>query len=100
MRPRYLPTSLAHTGPKRTHQDLRARPTGGVNDVCRPAITRASADPFGQRDNDPFGTADVGHAPDVLVVADAADQSVSVRGQAVDRRLQIGDLETNVARAQ
>jgi hypothetical protein len=49
------------------------------NDERGEGITRASADPFDQRDNDPFGPADLGHAPDVLVLADAADQSVSVR---------------------
>jgi hypothetical protein len=56
--------------------------------------------PFGQRDDDPFGPADVGHVPDVLVRADAADQSVSVRSQTVDRRRQVGDLEANVAQTQ
>jgi len=64
------------------------------------AITRASTDAFGQRDNDPFGPADVGDVPDVLVLADAADQSVSVRRQTVDRRRQVGDLEANVAQTQ
>jgi hypothetical protein len=70
------------------------------NEAGGAAITRASPDPFGQRDNDPFGPADVGHVPDVLVLADAADQSVSVRSQTVDRRRRVGDLEANGAQTQ
>jgi hypothetical protein len=56
-----------------------------------------SADPLGQRHDDPLRTAHVGHAPDVLVLADVADQPVAVRGQPVDGRLEVVDLEGHVA---
>jgi hypothetical protein len=36
--------------------------------------------------------------PDVLVLADAADQSVSVRSQAVDGRLKVVDSKTTLRR--
>ena len=45
----------------------------------------------------PLGFAHVGHAPDVLVLADAADQPVAVRGQPVDGGLEVVDLEGHVA---
>lgn len=38
--------------------------------------------------------------PGVFVLTDPADQSVSVRSQAVDGRLEVIDLETNAAQAQ
>src|SRR5437588_2063998 len=53
----------------------------------------ASADPLSQGHDDPIWPAHVGHAPDVLVLADAADQAVAVRSQLVDCRLQVVDLE-------
>ena len=52
-----------------------------------------SANPLGQGHDDPFWPANVGHAPDVLVLTDAADQAVAVRSQPVDRRLQVVDFE-------
>jgi len=42
----------------------------------------------------------MGHPPGVLVLADPADQSVPVRGQAVDGGLEVVDLETDVAQTQ
>jgi hypothetical protein len=53
----------------------------------------ASADPLSQGNDDPLWPAHVGHAPDVLVLTDAADQAVAVRSQPVDRRLQVVDFE-------
>ena len=52
-----------------------------------------SADPLSQGNDDPLWPANVGHAPDVLVLTDAADQAVAVRSQPVDRRLQVVDFE-------
>jgi len=40
----------------------------------------------------------MGHAPDVLVLTDPADQSVSVRSQGVDGRLKVVNLETMLRR--
>src|SRR4051794_35115924 len=60
---------------------------------------RASADPLGQGHDDPFRSAHVGHAPNALVLADAADQAVTVRGQPVDGRLQVVHLEGHVAQS-
>ena len=58
------------------------------------AATRgASADPLSQGNDDPLWPANVGHAPDVLVLTDAADQAVAVRGQPVDRRLKVVDFK-------
>jgi hypothetical protein len=42
----------------------------------------------------------MGHPPGVLVLTDPADQSVSVRSQAVDGRLEVVDLETDAAQTQ
>jgi hypothetical protein len=39
----------------------------------------------------------MGHPPGVLVLTDPADQSLSVRSQAVDHQLEIVDLETDDA---
>jgi hypothetical protein len=60
----------------------------------------ASVDPLGQRDDDFLRPAHLGHTPGVLVLTDPADQSVSVRSQAVDRRLEVDDLETDAAQTQ
>lgn len=58
------------------------------------AATRSvSADPLSQGNDDPLWPANVGHAPDVLVLTDAADQALAVRGQPVDRRLKVVDFE-------
>jgi hypothetical protein len=64
------------------------------------STTVASADPLSQRHDDPLRSAHVGHAPDVLVLADAADQPVAVRGQPVGGRLKVVDLEGHVAQPQ
>ena len=42
---------------------------------------------------DPLWPAHVGHAPDVLVLTEAADQAVAVCSQPVDRRLNVVDFE-------
>jgi hypothetical protein len=59
----------------------------------RSATRGVSADPLSQGDDDPLWPANVGHAPDVLVLTDAADQAIAVRDQPVDRRLQVVDFE-------
>src|SRR3712207_2925515 len=63
-------------------------------------MTAASADPLGQGHDDPLWSAHVGHAPDELVLSDATDQAVAVRGQSVDGRLEVVDLEGHVAQPQ
>ena len=60
----------------------------------------ASVDPLGQRDDDSRRPAHMGHPPGVLVLTDPTDQSVSVRSQAVDGRLEVVDLETDAAQTQ
>jgi hypothetical protein len=52
-----------------------------------------SADSLSQGNDDPLWPAHVSHAPDVLVLTDAADQAVAVRSRPVDRRLQVVDFE-------
>jgi hypothetical protein len=46
--------------------------------------TTGSTDPLGQGHDDPLRSAPVGHAPDVLVLTDAADRGLAVCGQPVD----------------
>ena len=53
----------------------------------------APVDPLGQRDDDSLPPAQVCHAPGALVLTDTADQSVSVRSQAVDGCLEVVYLE-------
>src|SRR5215207_6546306 len=67
------------------------RPVGAVS---------GSADALGQRDDDPFRPADVGHPPSALVLADATDQSVALGSCPIDSRLQVVDLEGHVAQSQ
>ena len=52
-----------------------------------------SADPLSQGNDDPLWPAHVGHAPDVLVLTDAADQAEAVGGQSVNCRLQVVHFE-------
>ena len=63
--------------------------------ACRPGLRRprASAGPLSQGNDDPLWPAHVGHAPNVLVLTDAADQAVAVRGQSVHCRMQVVDFE-------
>ena len=85
------------------HPPCAAVPAYGAEPVTKPQTTGmvlrglrrrgASADPLSQGNDDPLWPAHVGHAPDVLVLTDAADQAVAVRNQLVDRRLQIVDFE-------
>jgi hypothetical protein len=50
--------------------------------------------------DDPLRIADVGHEPEGLVLADGADQPIAVRGQPIDRRLEVIDVEGDVAQSQ
>ena len=59
----------------------------------RAAMSGASADPLSQGNDDSLWSAHIGHAPDVLILTDAADQGVAIRSQQVDRCLQVVDLE-------
>src|SRR5207247_729272 len=67
---------------------LRLRPSAG------------SVDSLGQRHDDSLRPAHVGHAPDVLVLTDAADQAMAVHSQPVDNRLEVVHFEANVAQPQ
>ena len=87
----------------RIHIDVNASGGRDVSLDTRRCPLRAAATPppsCGQGHDDPRRCAHVGHAPDVLVLADAADQPVAVRGQAVDGGLQVVDLEGHVAQPQ
>lgn len=65
----------------------------------RGAIARKSADPLGQRDNDPLGPRTSSCAR-FLVLAHAADRPVPVRSQALDVRLKVvDDSEASAVRA-
>ena len=55
--------------------------------------------PLGQGHDDSLQSEHVGHAPDVLVLTHAANQAVAVRGQPVDGRLKVVDLERHVAQS-
>ena len=57
---------------------------------------RGSADALGQRDDNPLRTPDISHPPRALVLADATDQPVAVRGRPINGRLQVIDLEGHV----
>src|SRR5215213_558420 len=59
-----------------------------------------SADALGQRDDDPFRPPDVGHPPNALVLTDATDQPVALGCCPIDSRLQVVDLEGDVAQSQ
>jgi len=64
------------------------------------AITYSSADPLCQRNDDALWASHVCHQPSVLLLADAPDEAVAVRGQLVDGRTKVVDLERNAAQAQ
>src|ERR1700722_21008041 len=57
---------------------------------------RGSADWLGQVHDEPLGSAHRGHAPAVLVLTDAADQVVAVRGEPVEDRPEVVQLEGHV----
>src|SRR3989441_1715484 len=83
----------------------RAHIIGGLvgNDAGGCLRLRASAgsvDSLGQGHDDSLRPAHVGHAPDVLVLTDAADQAVAVRSQPVNNRLEVVHYEANVAQPQ
>ena len=54
-------------------EERRDAAGGGVKSEVGAAEDR-SADPLGQGHDDPLRTSHVGHAPDVFVLADVADQ--------------------------
>ena len=96
------PTIDASTPPRAPESSPFTRPLSTPTIVQAPDHRRsphglrrrgASADPLSQGHDDPLWPAHVGHAPDVLVLTDAADQAVAVRSQPVDRRLQVVDFE-------
>src|SRR5258708_13816820 len=64
------------------------------------APSAGSVDSLGQGHDDSLGPAHVGHAPDVLVLTDAADQAIAVRSQPVDNPLEVVHYKTNVAHPQ
>src|SRR5438309_10035310 len=59
-----------------------------------------SVDSLGQGHDDSLRPAHVRHAPDVLVLADAAYQAIAVRSQPVDNALEVVHFEANVAQPQ
>src|SRR3954447_184772 len=66
----------------------------------RSGIDRPSINALGQRHDDPLWSSDVCHAPYVLVLADASNHAVAVRGQPVDGGLQIVNLEGHVPQSE
>src|SRR6266545_3539461 len=59
-----------------------------------------SVDSLGEVDDDSLRSAHRGHAPDALVLADAADQAVAVRGQSIEDRLEAIHFERQVAQSE
>ncbi len=57
-------------------------------------------DALGQRDDDPFGSAHVGHPPRAPVFADTAHQAVAAGCRVLDRGLEVGYFESDVAQPQ
>ena len=55
-----------------------------------------SVDSLGQGHDDPFGPAHVRHAPDVLVLTDAADETKAVRSQPVDNLLESSTMNATL----
>ena len=70
---------------------------GGLRASRRPRAGLGSIDSLGQGDDDPFWPAYGGHAPDVFVLANAADQAIAVLCQPFDDRLQIIHFEHHAA---
>jgi 5-methyltetrahydropteroyltriglutamate--homocysteine methyltransferase len=89
-----------HSSPQQQAARRRGPAPGWASPVRFGAADDRSADALGQGHDDPLRTAHVGHAPDVLVLADAADQPVALRGQPVDGRLEVVDLEGHIAQPQ
>src|SRR5437773_3951308 len=56
-----------------------------------------SVDSLGQGHDDSLRPAHVGHAPDVLVLTDAANQAVAVRSQPVDNLLEVVQPADNIS---
>src|SRR6266566_448163 len=77
------------------------RDTGCRRTVVTHRITgRGSVDWLGQVHDEALGSAHRRHAPDALVLTDAADQVVAVRGEPAEDRLKIVHLERHVAQPQ
>src|SRR5580700_484663 len=75
----------------------------GVLGGCHPdphRTGRGSVDSLGEVHDEPLGSAHRRHAPAVLVLTDAADQVVAVRGEPVEDRLKVVHLERHVAQPQ
>jgi hypothetical protein len=51
------------------------------------------ADALGQGHDDPFRPTHIRHAPDLLVLTDATDKAVAVRGEALQDGIEVVDLE-------
>src|SRR6266853_3681353 len=93
------------SGPSGWYEPLRPRPPWKSSIAHRSGCLRVrlsgrSVDALGQGDDNPLRPAHVGHAPDVLVLTDTADQAVAVHGQTVDNRLEVVHYEANVAQPQ
>src|SRR6266851_9445596 len=86
----FMNSSIAHPSPDSDEDSL------GVG----AASSAGSVDSLGQGHDDSLRPAHVGHAPDVLILTDAADQAVAVRSQPVDNRLEVVHFEANVAQPQ
>src|SRR5256886_16656023 len=81
-------------------QPLPSSQPGAVNSAAAAAACgfgrTGSVDSLGQGHDDSLRPAHVGHAPDVLVLTDAANQAVAVRSQPVDNLLEVVHFEANV----
>src|SRR5215467_11197168 len=73
-----------------------------MSENCRytPHYGRGLVDSLGQVHDEPLGSAHRRHAPDALVLTDAADQVVAVRGEPTEDRLKVVHLERHVAQPQ
>src|SRR6266566_9313377 len=75
-------------------------PVVSSTSASTPRSARGSVDSLGQVHDEPLGSAQRRHAPDALVLTDAADQVVAVRGEPVEDRLKVVHLERHVAQPQ
>src|SRR3954468_8703539 len=62
--------------------------------------TCRSAEALCEGHDDPFWTTYVGHEPGVLVLADAADEPVTVGGKPIDRSLHVVDFQRSAPQTQ
>src|SRR5262245_49274760 len=94
-----MPTARSSTSTARLTDERSRTIQAGEADAPRSGF-RGSADALGQRDDNPLRTPDISHPPRALVLADATDQPVAVRGRPINGRLQVMDLEGHVAQSQ